>query len=94
MDGVQIMRVMMTDLPPDLTLKMIQQAALRHPVYQKLIQAVQQGKKPEDPDLTPYTSVWGELSVMEQLVCRGELIIPNSELPGGEGNLWDWVTGS
>ena len=91
-DDVQIMRVMMADLPPALTLKMIQQAALSDPVYQKLIQAVQQGKKPEDPGLTPYTSVWGELSVMQQLVCRGEwVIIPNSELPGGEGNLRDWV---
>ena len=91
-DEVQIMRVMMADLPPALTLKMIQQAALSDPVYQKLIQAVQQGKKPEDPSLTPYTSVWGELSTMQQLVCRGErIIIPNSELPGGEGNLRDWV---
>ena len=91
-DEVQIMRVMMADLPPALTLKMIQQAVLSDPVYQRLIQAVQQGKMPQDPSLTSYTSVWGELSVMQQLVCRGErIIIPNSELPGGEGNLLDWV---
>ena len=91
-DEVQILIVMMADLPPALTLKMMQQAALSDPVYHELIEAVQQGKTPEDPGLTPYTSVWGELSVMQQLVCRGErIIIPNSELPGGEGNLRDWV---
>ena len=44
-EDIHIMRVIMNDLPPALTTDMIQQAALTDPVYHKLIQAVQRGKK-------------------------------------------------
>ena len=44
-EDIHIMRLIMNDLPPALTTDMIQQAALTDPVYHKLIQAVQRGKK-------------------------------------------------
>ena len=71
-DDMQIMRVILSDLPPVLTENMIQEAAQTDPVYQKLLQAIQQGKKRSDPDLVPYTPVWEELGVLSGLVCRGE----------------------
>ena len=91
-EDIHIMRVIMNDLPPALTTDMIQQAALTDPVYHKLIQAVQQGKKTEDPDLRPYTSIWGELGVLQGLVCRGErIVIPDGYLPDNEGSIREWV---
>ena len=56
-EDIHIMRVIMNDLPPALTTDMMRQAALTDPVYHKLIQAVQRGKKTDDPDLRPYTSI-------------------------------------
>ena len=32
---------------------------------------MKEGKKPKDRDLVPYMVVWGELTVIEELVCRG-----------------------
>ena len=91
-DDIQVMRVMMADLPPALTLEMVQEAARRDPVYQELARAVQKGRKPKDPEFVPYTSVWKELAVVEGVLCFGErMIIPDSTLPGHEVNLRDWV---
>ena len=36
-DDIQVMRVIMEDLPPALTLEMVQEGARRDPVYQELI---------------------------------------------------------
>ena len=91
-DDMQIMRVILSDLPPALTENMIQEAAQTDLVYQKLLQAIQQGKKRSDPDLVPYTPVWEELGVLRGLVCRGErLVIPDGHIPGTEGNIREWV---
>ena len=89
---IHVMRIVMADLPAALTLDRIKHAAAQDPLYIKLKQAVQKGKKPTDPDLTPYTSVWDELSVINEIVCRGErLVIPDGVPQEGEGSLREWV---
>ena len=91
-EDVHVMRVVMADLPPALTLSMLRDAAAADPVYQRLIRALEAGKKPSDPDMTPYTSIWTELSIMEGLVCRGErIVIPNGRLPTHDINMREWV---
>ena len=93
-EDILIMRVILDDTPPALTLAMLQTGAKHDPIYQRLITAVQTGKKPEagDPELSRYTAVWEELSVIEGLVCRGErIVIPNGRIPGDDGTLQEWV---
>jgi hypothetical protein len=91
-EDVQIMRIIMADLPDALSVELIKQAADSDPVYKKLREAVKQGIKKMDRDLVPYTSVWTELGVIEDLVCRGEkIVIPDAHLPRDEGNLREWV---
>ena len=68
------MRVM-ADLPPALTMEVLKEVAEHDRVYQKLKVAVKEGKKATDRDLVPYMAVWGELTVIEELVCRGERIV-------------------
>ena len=89
-----IMRVILEDTPPALTLEKLQTGAKLDPTYQRLKRAVQTGRKPEadEPELLRYTAVWGELTVINDLICRGErIVIPNSRLPGDEGTLREWV---
>ena len=91
-DDIQIMRVVMADLPSALTLEMLQQAATSDRLYVKLRTSVQKGQKPTDPDLVPYTSVWDELTVINGLVCRGErIVVPDATLPDTEGSVREWV---
>ena len=91
-DDAQVMRVILADLPPVLSIDKLQAAAKKDPVYQRLIRALHKGNKPEDPELTSYTSIWTELSVVEDLVCRGErVVIPNSRLTGEEHTIREWV---
>jgi hypothetical protein len=91
-EDVQIMRVMMADLPDALDTEMIKEAALSDPVYQKLVVAVRSGNKRLDRDLIPYTSVWSELGVIDGIVCRGErIVIPDGHLARDEGNVREWV---
>ena len=91
-EDIQVMRVIMGDLPPALTTKMIREVASRDTTYQKLIKALRQGKKPADRELMQYTSVWDELTVMEDLVLRSErIVIPDGLLPNDEGNLREWI---
>ena len=91
-NDVQVMRVVMSDLPPALTTKMILEASKTDRVYQRLIKAIQKGQKPDDPCLTSYTSVWNELSVINGLICRGErIVIPDGFLPRHDANLREWV---
>ena len=74
-EDVQVMCVIMADLPPALTMEVLREVAERDEVYQKLKVAVKEGKKLKDRDLVPYMAVWEELTVIEELVCRGEPII-------------------
>ena len=80
-EDIQIMRVIFDDLPPALNEKKIATAAEKDPTYQKLKSAIMKGKKSEDPALTPYMSIFNELSVINSLVCRGErIVIPQGDL--------------
>ena len=65
----------MADLPPALTMEVLKEVAVHHKVYQKLKAAMKEGKKPKDRDLVPYMAVWEELTVLKELVYRGERII-------------------
>ena len=50
------------------------------------------GKKPKDRDLVPYMAVWGELMVIKELVCRGEMmIIPEGRCTKNDVAMRDWV---
>ena len=89
-EDVQVMRVIMADLPPALSMEELKEVAEHDKVYQKLKAAVKEGKKPKDRDLVPYMAVWGELTVIKELVCRGERIIK----PEGrctKNDLRDWI---
>ena len=44
-EDVMVMRVILDDTPPALTIDMLQQGAARDPVYQRLKTAIQKGKK-------------------------------------------------
>ena len=91
-DDVHVMRVIMADLPPALTLDMLRQASDTDPVYQRLIKAVRSGKLPEDPALNPYTAIWRELTVIDGLVCRGErIVIPNGHILAEDANMREWI---
>ena len=86
------MRILISDLPEALMLDHIKEGAALDPVYQKLAMDIRQGKKDQDGDLRPYHHVWGELSLVDGLVCRGErIVIPDAELVRDGGNIRDWV---
>ena len=74
-EDIQVRRVIMADLPLALSMKVLRKVAERDEVYQKLKTALKAGKKPKDRDIVPYMVVWGELGVIEELVCRGERIV-------------------
>ena len=74
-EDIQVMRVIMADLPPALSMEVLREVAERDEVYQKLKVAVKAGKKPKDRDMVPYMAVWEELGVIEELVCRGQRIV-------------------
>ena len=91
-DDILVMRVVMADLPPALTMKMLKEAAGNDPVYQRLINAILSGRKPADAEMTSYTSIWDELSVVEGLVLRGErIVIPNGHVPQYDTNIREWI---
>ena len=91
-DDVQIMRVIMSNLPKALPLDTIRLAAEGDGVYVKLKRALTEHGKSADPELIPYTSIWGELSVIDGLVCRGErLVIPNFHIRHLEVNIRNYV---
>ena len=64
-EDIQVIRVIMADLPPALSMEVLREVADRDKVYQKLKAAVKEGKKPKDRDLVPYTAVWEELGVIK-----------------------------
>ena len=79
-EDIQVMRVFIADLPPALPLGEMREVAAQDEVYQRLMVAVKKGRKPTDRDMVPYMAVWGELGVLEELLCRGERIV----IPGGQ----------
>ena len=60
-EDIQVMRVIMADLPPALSMEVLREVAERDEVYHKLKAAVKVGKKPKDRDMVPYMAVWEEL---------------------------------
>ena len=53
-EDIEVMRVVMADLPPALSLGVLKEAAEQDEVYQKLKEAVRAGRKPKDRDMVPY----------------------------------------
>jgi hypothetical protein len=91
-NDIVVMRILLDDVPPALTSKMIKEAVKTDVTYQNLVTAVQAGPKPTDPDLGAYTAVWSELAVVDGLVLRGDrIIIPDGQLENDEGNMRQWV---
>ena len=91
-EETEVMRVIMADLSPALSLELVREVAQGDPAYQSLKAAVQAGSKPRDGELMPYMLVWTELGVVQELVCRGEkLIIPAGRHPKYDVDLRDWV---
>ena len=91
-EDVQIMRVIMADLPPALTTDMIRQAVKTDKVYQDLKESIRSGIKSTDPRHSPYMSVWTELAVIKGLVARGErIVIPEGRVAGQPISLREWV---
>ena len=89
---IQLMRVIMADLPPALTMEVLREVAERDEIYQKLKAAVKEGKKPKDRDLVPYMAVWEKLGVIKELVCSGErIVIPERRCSTNDVALRDWV---
>ena len=60
-EDIEVMRVLMVDLPPAPSLGVLKEVAEQDEVYQKLKEAVKAGKKPKDQDMVPYMAVWEEL---------------------------------
>ena len=89
---IQVMRVFIADLPPALPLDVLREVAAQDEMYQRLMVAVKKGKKPTDRDMVPYMAVWGELGVLEELLCRGErIVIPEERHKDYDVDLRDWV---
>ena len=52
-EDVQVMRVIMADLPPAMTMDVVKEVAEHDQNYQKLKKAMKSGKKPTDRDMVP-----------------------------------------
>ena len=92
-DSVQVMRILVADLPPALSIDRLKEAAIRDETYQSLVQVVTSGSRPpRDGKLLPYIRIWSELSVLDGLVMRGErIVIPDADLGYDVGNMRQWV---
>jgi hypothetical protein len=89
---VWIRRLFMSDLPDAVSVEMLQDAADKDRDYARLRAAVREGHKPNDGDLTPYMSVWTELGVVDNLVCREDrLVVPSAEMGTKAGNIRTWL---
>ena len=60
-DGTEthVMRILLSDLPEALSVDLIKEAVAMDPIYQKLVVAIRQRKRDQDPDLWPYRTVGG-----------------------------------
>ena len=82
----------MSDLPDAVTMDMLREVAERDPIYVMLREAVLAGKKTENPAISPYTSVWTELGVVDKLVCRRDrIVVPSAFLAENTGNIRTWL---
>ena len=93
-DGTEthVRKILLSDLPEALSIDHIKEGVAMDPTYQKLVVAIRQGRRDQDPDLRPYRVVWGELGLIDGLVCRGEkIVMPDAELSRDGGNIRDWV---
>lgn len=78
----------MSDLPDAVSVEMLQEAADKDRDYMSLRKVVREGKM----ELTPYLSVWTELVVVDNLVCREErLVVPSVEMGKSAGNIRTWL---
>ena len=91
-EDIQVMRLFFNNLPPSLSLEMVQEVASGYQNYQILKKAVQAGKKPNDRDMVQNMSVCTELGVIKGLVCRGEkVLIPEGRHTRYNVPLREWV---
>ena len=92
-DSVQVMLILVADLPPALSIDRLKEAAIRDETYQSPVQAVTSGSRPpSDGKLLPYIRIWPELSVLDGLVMRGErIVIPDADFGYDVGNMRQWV---
>ena len=82
----------MSDLPDAVSVEMLQEAAEKDRDYVRLRTAVREGQKPSGGELTPYMSVWAELGVVDNLVCREDrLVVPSAEMGKKAGNIRTWL---
>ena len=89
---VWIRRLFMSDLPDAVSVEMLQEVADKDTDYVKLRSAVREGNKPKEGELTPYMSVWTELGVVDNLVCREDrLVVPSVEMGKQAGNIRTWL---
>ena len=92
-DDVVVMKILMENVPTALTIEMIQEAATKDDIYQKLKEAIRLGRKPKgNTILKDYTKIWEELSIVNDLVLRGDkIVIPKGNLEGEIGNIRQWI---
>ena len=92
-EDIVVMRILLEDIPPALSIDMLKEAANRDPVYQDLLTSIKKGRKPHNNDqLNEYNKVWNELTIMDGIVLRGDrIVIPASDLGNDVGNLRQWV---
>ena len=92
-DEITIRRIFLRDLPDAVTPDMIREVAEGDSVYRDLREAVKSGRKPADGRLVAYTSIWPELAVVDNIVCRGErIVVPDGEVFQEGGNIRTWLT--
>jgi hypothetical protein len=88
---VMVMKVVMDDMPAALPLEVVKEAARNDSAYRQLLAAVREGRRPNGPELAAYKPVWGELSIVDGLLMRGErLVVPDYHLGHDIGTLRQW----
>ena len=91
---ISIMRVLASNLPPAVTVDLLQEAVARDKDYRELSDYIKNGQKPTESKWKDYTnsSTWPELSVLDNLICRGNrIVIPGGEMPGHSGSIRQWL---
>ena len=75
-DGTEthVMKILLSDLPEALSV-------------QKLVVAIRQGRRDQDPDLRPYRTVWGELGLIDGILSYP--LHPQKS----RGKIWQQTTG-
>ena len=87
-EDIQVKQGFIADLPPVLPLEVLREVATKDQVYQRLMGAGKQSRKPMDRDGEPHMADREEPGVQEELLCRGErIVIPEGQhkKDGGHG---------